>query len=311
MACAVRQPTLAGVITTIAGFHHEADDPVVQTPDCSDFVPPVTAKDLEMEQDPERKKELLEEFVKGTIEITSKIFADTAKKVLEETPPGDPRFRNKVRSESVASFRDKAPCFREPALRYGSIYAFIMDPVRGVAFLSGNDFTRNGLSVSLNDPDPPSYDGKGNIEPNVLTAIHRTLTETPPPDPIPTKLNRLTMTEGVDVEHGDSGFFTYHWAHPDPSLGLNTPDYLDRNEVPGRALKESYIEVANLYADLSPTLQLSVLFVFGSGIYHLEEEEDDNGCSIAATGSMPQNALLNLLLIASVLFSAVFLRKGG
>ena len=58
---------------------------------------------------------------------------------------------------------------------------FIMDPIRGVVFLSGTDFARNGISASLTDPNPVPYDGT-NIEPNVLTAIQRTLTGITPED---------------------------------------------------------------------------------------------------------------------------------
>jgi len=290
VACAVRVQALTGTPTIIAGFHHAADDPVVIAPECDDFTLAVTAKQLEDETDSDTKEELLKQYVKGVIKITTKIFVDTA----NEVEPTD------LITETVARFLDKVACFREPNLRYGSIYAFVMDPIGGFAFINGNDFTLNGLSVSLNDPDPPSYDGKGNIEPNVLTAIHRTLTGTPPPDP----------PDLSKIKHGDSGFFTYHWAHP-VNTELNTPDYLDRNEVPGRALKESYIEVADVYADI-PAIPIPVLFVFGSGIYLEEEmmaEDDDDGCSIAAAGNTPQSMLLNLFLIASILFSTVFLRR--
>jgi hypothetical protein len=309
VACAVRQQTPAGTITTIAGFHHAADDPIAQHPNCEDFTLAVTAKDVEDETDPNRQKELLKDYVKGVIEISTNLLNSIGLEVATELGSFDPT-DTAVAAETNARFLEKAPCFREePDLRYGSIYAFIMDPTRGVAYLSGNDFTRNGLSVSLNDPNPVPYDEHGNIEPNVLTAIHRTLTGTTPPE---------GMADPNDIEHGDNGFFRYHWAHP-INTELNTPDYLDRNEVPGRALKESYIEAVDLLAGLplSPPPGIKALFVFGSGIY-LEEEEmmlemiaedDDDGCSIAATGNTPQSTLLNLFLMASVLFSAVFLRR--
>lgn len=285
VACAVKQQTPAGLITTIAGFHHETDDPVAQAPNCSEFTLAVTAEQVENETDLGMKKEFLKQYVKGVVVLSLQLLQRT----LVEAG-GD-------FGETAARFYEKAPCFqKEPDLRYGSIYSFIMDPRRGVAFLSGNDFTRNGLSVSLNDPTPITYDGR-NTEPNVLTAIQRVLTDTPPPDT--PNLN--------DIGHGDSGFFRYHWAHPILREKYNIPDYLDRGEVPGRALKESYIEVVDLLGGMGPQ---PFLFVFGSGIY-LEEEGGDDGCSIAATGNTPQSMLLNLFLIASVLFSAVFLRKRG
>ena len=304
VVCAVRQETPAGVITTMTGFHHAADDPIAQRPNCDDFNFTVTAKQLEDETDPGMKKELLKQFVQEVIDTTKKLITNTGLTLFQEgILPGSPGYNQHF----AGRIYESAPCFqKEPDLRYGSIYAFIMDPIRGVAFLSGNDFTRNGLSVSLDDPNPVPYDGT-NIEPNVLTAIHRTLTDTPPPDT--PNLN--------DIGDGDSGFFTYHWAHP-INTELNISDYLDRNEVPGRALKESYIEVV----DIAQGQGNPAYFVFGSGIYLEEDdgmddgtddgtmaEDDDDGCSIAATGNAPQSTLLNLFLIASVLFSAVFLRK--
>lgn len=309
VACAVRQRVPAGPVTTIAGFHHAEDDPVVLDADCSDFIPPVTAEEVENETDLDRKRELLKQYVKGIIKITNKIFVDTAAEVPLTS----------LVAESAARFFVKAPCFRSPDLRHGSIYSFIMDPTRGIAFMNPNDHTLNGLSVSLNDPGPVPYDDQGNIEPNVLVAFQRVLTNTPPPD----------SPDLNSIKHGDSGFVTYHWAHP-TKTELNIPDYLDRGVVPGRAIKESYIEVADLFdgSGLPPTRL--TLFVFGSGFYpedlgsmmpetpemmpespEMMADEGDDGCSIAATGSTTQSALLNLFLIASVLFSAVFLRKRG
>ena len=304
VACAVRQETPVGLITTITGFHHAEDDPVAQAPNCDDFTFTVTAKRLEDETNPDAKKELLKQYVQEVIAITKKLIQDTAievslEKMAQNIPfnPLDPG----TAAEITARFYEKAPCFRkQPDLRYGSIYAFIMDPIRGVAFLSGNDFTRNGQSVSLNDEhEPIPYDEEGKyFEPNILTVIHRTLTDTPPP--ATPNLN--------DIEHGDNGFFRYHWAHP-VNTELNTPDFLDRGVVPGRAVKESYIQVENLNHGIPGTSPL--LLVFGSGFYpdDLPPEDDDDGCSIAATGNTSRSALLNLFLIASVLFSAVFLRK--
>ena len=39
------------------------------------------------------------------------------------------------------------------------------------------------------------------------------------------------------------------------------------------------------------------------------QEDDDDGCAIAGAGHTSQSTLFNLFLVASVLFSAVFLRK--
>ena len=218
VACAVRQDTPVGLITTIAGLHHGEDD-YAQAPNCDDFTLAVTAKDVEDETDPVRKKDRLKDYVKGVIAISTKLLADIGLEVALELgifDPADPA----AAAETNARFYEKAPCFqKEPDFRYGSIYAFIMDPTRGVVFLSGNDFTRNGLRVQLVDPEPIPYDETGtHIEPNILYAIHRTLTGTTPPE---------GMADPNEIEHGDSGFFRYHWSNP-LKPELNTPDYLER-----------------------------------------------------------------------------------
>ena len=66
----------------MAGFHHAEDDPVVLAPDCSDFIPPVTAEEVENETDLDKKRELLRQYVKGVIKITNKIFVDAGEDVF-------------------------------------------------------------------------------------------------------------------------------------------------------------------------------------------------------------------------------------
>ena len=51
------------------------------------------------------------------------------------------------------------------------------------------------------------------------------------------------------------------------------------------------------------------VFLKRARYWNASAEDDDDGCSIAPTGSTHQSTLLNLLLVASILFSVVFLRK--
>ena len=112
VACSVRQLIPAGPITTMAGFHHAEDDPVVQTPDCSDFTSPVTAEEVENETDLDMKRELLKQFVKGIAEITRKVFLATALEVASSVPPED------VIPASVARVYEEVPCFRSPEVTF-------------------------------------------------------------------------------------------------------------------------------------------------------------------------------------------------
>ena len=175
----------------------------------------------------------------------------------------------------------------------GSIYPFMLEPEEGLAVLNGLDFHLYGVSVSLTDPDPIQCDGA-----NILEAFN----------------NAVTNGSGdlADLAVGNNGFVTYHWDHPEDP-GDNNEGYLEKNEVPGFSIKKGYIEVIDTtppeFAALGapPTWR-----IVGSGIYLDDAEyckEGSEGCAIAATANTPQSALLNLFLIASVLFPAVFLRK--
>ena len=283
VACAIRQISLSGVITTTAGFHHAED--ILMSPDCSAFTLAVTAKDVEDETDLDTKRDLLRQYVQGVIGVFSTIQGSLLAEIAAEDPAilGD---LQRLGAEMNARIREKTVCFREEQFYYGSIYAFVMDPVRGVSFLNGLDFDLHGLSVSLTDPNPIGD------EPNVLAAFQKALT------------NGTGNVED-DLTHGSNGTVRYHWDDPRTEED-NVEDYIAKGVVPGTSVKESYLEVVDV-AGGAPGFP-PAYFVFGSGIY-LEEESDDDGCAVASVGNAPQGALLNLFLIASVLFSVVFLRK--
>ena len=279
VACAIRQDTPIGTITTIAGYDHAKDEFI--PPDCSALVLSTTAKMVEDETDPAKKKELLQSYVKGVIKAFSDLQLQIEAQVVGEginplTPEGQ--------MEVSARTYEKATCFRkDPDLFHGSIYAFIMDPALGISYMNGLDFDFHGLSVSLTDPDPIQCDGA-----NILTAFQNAVTD-------------------------GSGTVTYHWD--DPTVDNDrVEDYLAKGVVPGTSIKQSYLEVVDITGGNAPQ---PYNLIFGSGIYLDEAEKetcesadnDDGGCAIAATGSTQQSALLNLVLVASVLFPAVFLRK--
>ena len=295
VACAVKQQTgtEVGVATTMAGFHHAETDAVVVAPDCTGLNLATTATQVENEKDPDKKKELLKQYVKGFIDAFKKLEFEILESLAKERPEllANPR---ELLDQLTQRFLEKSPCFTKGDFRNGSIYPFIMDPTRGVAFYNALDTNLNGLSVALTDPDPIQCDGA-----NVLTAFQ----------------NAINFE---DLAEGNSGFVTYRWNDPDNPNDDNK-DFLAKGEVPGTSIKQSYMEVADL---LPPQLSNKgfdqLLLVFGSG-YYLDKADkencesttdDDGGCAIAAgTGSALQGALLNLFLVASVLLPAVFLRK--
>ena len=81
--------------------------------------------------------------------------------------------------------------------------------------------------------------------------------------------------------------------------------------VPGMSPKTSYIEVADLNAQIVPRPD-EWLFIFGSGVYPestTPADDGDGACAIAGASNTPKSAFLNLFLVASALLSVVFLRK--
>ena len=288
VACAVKQQTVAGLITYIAGFHHLEDDPVIMPPACSSpaLKLDTTAEDVETETDLEKKRDLLKLYVGGIVNAVQSLFFE---KFAELQGEGIDLGSAEGRRELVARGLDEAPCFARGDFRHGSVYPFIMEPVQGVSFINGLDFNLQGLSVSLEDPNPIP-DDQGNVEKNVLEAFRKTLTEGTG------DLNNLA--------DGNSGFVKYHWDHP-LKEDDQVEDFLERGVVPGTSVKESYIEAHRLG---------TVFYVFGSGIY-LDSETGEaetgegGGCAIASAGNALQNTFLSLFLMASVLFLAAFLPR--
>lgn len=314
VACAVSVDVFSagGRTINVMGFHHAEDNYNLierDNPNCDDplFSLPVTAKQVDDEQDPQEKEKLLVKYVKavaGKLKerqdgIAGQLFEDDLGLVLLATGNVPGSTQEQIRSageeleeKSVQIALSTTGCIARGDYREGSIYPFMLDPVKGVATINGLDFHLYGLSISLTDPDPIQCDGA-----NILEAF----------------LNAVTDGSGdtADLADGSNGFVTYHWDHPE-TLEDNNEGYLERNEVPGLSIKKGYIEVIDVTPPFAPSGTPPDWRIVGSGIYLDDAEyckEDDEGCAIAATANTPQSALLNLFLIASVLFSAVFLRK--
>ena len=295
----------------VMGLHHAKDDYDLierDNPNCNDplFSLPVTAKQVNDEQDPEEKEELLKQYVKAVAEkfkerqdmVASKLLEDdpdlvrlATGLVQDSTPEQIQSAGEELEEESVRISLRTTGCIGKGDYSEGSIYPFMLEPGEGLAVLNGLDFHLYGVSVSLTDPDPIQCDGA-----NILEAFRNVVTD--------------GSGDLADLAVGNNGFVTYHWDHPE--LEDNNEGYLEKDEVPGFSIKKSYIEVIDVTPPEFSALAPPSWRIVGSGIYLDDAEyckEGDEGCAIAATANTPQSTLLNLFLIASVLFSAVFLRK--
>ena len=292
VACAIRQEVITiGLLTTIIGFHHAPVASFVDSPDCSNFKLDTTAKQVEDETNLEKKRELLKSYVEAIIKKTFELIVATFGEIARDG--FDPSTRE-GQQEITVRIGEDISCFASGDFKYGTIYPFIMDPASGVVFINALDFDLNGLSVSLEDPNPIPYNNEGDIESNILTAFQKVLT------------NGSGDVEN-DLEDGASGFVKYHWDDPKVD-GDEVDDYLERAVVPGTSVKESYIKVIDTTRGLRPEPSF---FIVGSGIYLDSEmtEDSDDGCAIASTDHKPQSALLNLFLVIGVTVTVHLKRK--
>ena len=179
----------------------------------------------------------------------------------------------------------------------GSVYVFAMDndiDVQRVLF--------NGLDSQLEDKNLKLSDEGGR------------------------DVGKLIIDEVRMAEKGEGVFVEYCWDDPD----YEGDEVRDENgnpipgKAPGKSYKLSYVVDSLDYIGLPPPPG-APKYIFGSGIYPKEGEgnlldgcefsragvdeptdaADGGGCAIFGTGDTPQGTVLNLFLMASVLFLAV------
>ena len=206
---------------------------------------------------------------------------------------------------------DKAACLGSGDFKHGNIYAFIMDTdlEKSTVLFNGNNFDLNGANLELNDDSLPGDDK------SIAGLFARAL------------------------EGETSAYTNYRWDDP-TTTDDDVPNFFRDRKVPGTSCKRSYIEVADLnelaadaVAQIEAVAQLNLPaslldsffppqpYIFGSGTYPGEDlcgeipempemmDDDDGACAIAGAEHTSQSTLLNLFLVASVLFSVVFLRR--
>lgn len=301
VACATKVRSDLGPITVIAGLHHAENDPAFVPPDCSDFTLTTTAQQVfESQSDAD-----LEAYVEGVIELAQNQRAATFNAQFAEFQMNRPTDLANLFDPTSDAARDfgigmlqkvysKVACFGTGDLKHGNIYSFIMsaDPAAASVLFNGNNFDLNGATLELNDDQLPGDD------------------------------KSITGLFARALEGTDSAYVNYHWDDP-TTADDNVENFFENRKVPGTSCKRSYIKVANLNEGLPPGTPED-LFIFGSGTYpgdevcasgesddmpEMPESDDDDGCAIAGAEHTSQSTLLNLFLIASVLFSVVFLRR--
>ena len=120
-----------------------------------------------------------------------------------------------------------------------------------------------------------------------------------------TDVAKLILDAVGELKSGEGVFLDYYWddpTTPDDDVDIEKCPEGPRTCSPGTSLKRTYVKKVSLKT-ASGTHDLIV----GSGIYPKEEESGDgDGCAIAGAGHKIQGVLVNLFLMVSILFSAVW-----
>ena len=103
--------------------------------------------------------------------------------------------------------------------------------------LNGNSFDLNGTNLELDDDQLPGEDK------SIARLFNREL--------------------GGNPAIGDYATVSYHWDDPTDDTD-DVENFLRDGKVPGTSCKRSYIEVANINAQIQGP---PVLYIFGSGTY--------------------------------------------
>ena len=289
VACAAKvEETVAGSpVTSIAGLRHDIDDSAFVPTDCEGLELATTA--AQVEDDHTKLQAYVQSVIDAVQKDVAKISREEGLKALGENPgldPFDPADRQTltaiVEGPITLRIQERLFCFGSEDFKHGSIYAFVMDadPAESTVLVNGNSFDLNGYNLDLTDN---LLEG----EQNIAKLFHEKL---------------------GTVEVGASATVEYHWLKPGDTP---TPMWFEDRVVPGMSPKTSYIEVADLNAEIMPHPG-EWLFIFGSGVYTestTPADDDDGACAIAGASNTSQSAVFNLFLIASILFSVVFLRR--
>ena len=179
--------------------------------------------------------------------------------------------RERIGGPRLIGFRH---CWRTLPWKYGSIYLFFMPENQLVAF--------NGNTPELENKTLNLKDGNG------------------------VNVGDLILAEVNDPD--SDGFVDYLWDDPtttDDDVDITMCPDGPQTCAPGTTPKRTYVEKVTFQITETTTTD----FIFGSGIY-LEEKEDDGGCAIAGSANTtPKRTIFNLFFVVSLLFSAALWKK--
>ncbi len=339
VACAAKVVSdLTVDVTNIAGLDHEADlanlDAAFEEPNCSGLTLGTTAAAVFADPSDANLEAYVKDVIAAVQEDIKDITVDELTKLLGKDPStagltdvaflADPAEQGKLDSNVKTRIQERLFCFGSGDFKSGNIYVFVMgaDLAESTVIVNGNNFDLNGGNLRLKD-----YNLEGNDK-TIAGLFNRELAgET-------SAYADYRWDDPLDMEDGIENWFERDLV-PGSSPKRSYIEVADLNKA---AFDELLVQLGHLPIVTPELLRGSFPeehYIFGSGVYldvpnvpHMMDDiEDDTtddiedivdevvdaasgGCTIAKTSNTSsQNTSLNLLLVASVLFSVVFLRR--
>ena len=343
VACATKVSSPTGDITVIAGLHHAENDSAFVLPDCTEFTLAPNAEDVF--DDPTDAN--LEAYVKGVINVSQQVIADATVDELQEFMAGggmltdlaiDPTKLPELLTGVNARLYDKAACFGSGDFKHENIYAFIMgaDLTTSTVLFNGNNFDLNGANLELNDNQLSGeqniarlFDNElgGGAVGNFAYVDYHWDDPTDPNDDVPNffetnsvpgtspkrsyievaDLNAKTAQAIADLT-GFPASVIQSFFEPTPYV-FGSGTYPEEEMMPEEMMPEEMMPEEMMPEEMMPEEMMPEEMMPEEMMPEEEVVVGDGACAIARTGHTSQGALLNLFLIASVLFSVVFLRR--
>ncbi len=266
-SCAVKfmHPVWRTDLILVGGYHHSLDDVIFDPVVCPYFVSEIINEPPYFKQGINADKVTDSSTLKQFVNEFVKHFGEQVTQA-GQNPAQLARIRN---------------CWRTLPWKHEGIYLFIMTE-DGLVFFNGNTPALENGTINLVD------DNGCNVGNEIIRVIDGQ--------------DRECKDLGLLPESPDTGnggaFVEYLWDDPTDDIPADEAS-IAKGGTPGDVPKLSYVAPFSDDNFLGGTK-----VIIGSG-FHPEVGDDDDGCAIAGTGGTAKGALLNLLLIVSVLLFPV------
>ena len=348
VACAEKvESDLTVDVTTIAGLHHEVNDAAFVEPDCTGLTLGTTAEDVfdtpsdaNLEAYVKDVIGAVQEDIKDTTvdELEKLIGVEdlSAAEVIHLAPLLDPAKQAELDSSIKTRVQERLFCFGSGDFKHENIYIFVMgtDLEESTVIVNGNNFDLNGGNLKLKD-----YNLEGNDK-TIAGLFNRKLaggTSTYADyrwddpldtmddiekwferDLVPGSSPKRSYIEVADLNKAAFDELLVQLAHIGITPGLLRGSFPEEPYIFGSGVYPDVPNVPHMMDALQDDMTDDTMDDMTDDtmddmtddiVDEVVDAVSDGGCTIGGTSNTSQGTLLNLFLIASVLFSVVFLRR--